>query len=245
MVKRGFLTAAVICVMLLQAAFGELAWVTDTPGQQRLKTYIETANEYLEKQGEMPVNRIFELYPGIATLGIVRDSKAEAPEDVEITVSLLNDRMNILQLRVSDGDRFPAIAASMIMALYRENITEEAAIAVPADRAEQAKKEPKNSFVEEYEELSGSIPRFYYAYYPDQYHDGKNWLQMTMIFPMDSEWKGSDMIIGNTYVRGIDPESGVSEDYEGYYSDDEFTHFEVFATATPEPDSAAAEYDFR
>ena len=57
MVKRGFLTAAVICMMLLQAAFGELTWVTDTPGQQRLKTYIETANEYLEKQGEMPVKR--------------------------------------------------------------------------------------------------------------------------------------------------------------------------------------------
>ena len=29
----------------------------------------------------------------------------------------------------------------------------------------------------------------------------------------------------------------------GYYSSDDYDHFEVFTTATPEPDSAAAEYD--
>ena len=34
-------------------------------------------------------------------------------------------------------------------------------------------------------------------------------------------------------------------EYEGYFSTDDYTHLEVFTTATPEPGSAAAENDFR
>ena len=245
MVKRRLLAAAVLLILVTAICGAELSWTTDTSGQKLLKEYIESANQYLKEYGELPVNRIFELYPAIATLGITKDSKAEAPENVEISVSLLSDRINNLQLRVCDADRFPQIAASLIRALYKENITPEAAIKAAENLAEQAKKAPKNSYEEPIEELSGRIPRFYYAYYPDQYHDGRNWLQMTMIFPMETDWSGSDMIIGEEYIKGVDPDSGVSEDYEGYYSEDDYNHFEVFVTATPEPDSAAAEYDFR
>ena len=55
------------------------------------------------------------------------------------------------------------------------------------------------------------------------------------------------MIVGgDTYHgTGILEEEEADPDYEGYYSSDDYNHFEVFATATPEPDSAAAEYDFR
>ena len=245
MVKRLFLLTATILILLSSAFASDLPWQTNTPAQQILKNYIETANHYLEERGESPVNRIFELYPGIAVLGITEKSNAETPENVEITVTMLNDRLNQLQLRVCDPTRFPGIAASMIQALYGDNITADEALSAPTDRAETAEKNPRNSFEETIDELNGSIPRIYYAYYPDQYHDGKNWLQMTIIFPKDADWSGKDMIVGTTEEKGIDPESGVSEDYEGYYSEDDYSHFEFFLTPTPEPDSAAAEYDFR
>ena len=245
MVRRVLLGILIAAMMIPAVCGAELSWTTDTPAQQQLKNYIESANQYLKEYGELPVNRIFEMYPVIATLGIVKDPKAEAPEDVEITVNLLADRINSLQLRVCDAERFPQIAAGLIRGLYKENITPENAIKAAGELAEKATKEPKNSYEEPIEAMSGRIPRFYYAYYPDQYHDGRNWLQMTMIFPMDPEWTGGDMIVGEEYIKGVDPDSGVSEDYEGYYSEDDYSHFEVFVTATPEPDSAAAEYDFR
>ena len=246
MVKR---TAAVMTIVLallfVPAAQAAMAWQQDTQGQQILKTYIESANYYLEQQGETPVNSLFEIYPTLAVLGITAQPDAEMPESVEITVTMTVDRLNQLQLRVSETERFPRIASALILALYGENITPEEAIRKPAERAAKAEKEPGNSYVEPVEELSGTIPRFYYAYYPNQYHDGVNWLQMTVIFPMDPEWNGKEMINGEADRKGVDPGNGASEDYEGYFSRDDYTHFEMFATPTPEPDSAAAEYDFR
>lgn len=245
MVKRILLLILAMILLMTTAALPELAWSTETPAQRQLKAYIESANEYLTEKGEMPVNSLFEIYPLLAVLGITEKPNAETPEEVEITVTMLYERIDQLQLRVSDPDRFAVIAACLIRALYGENISEEEAMSIPADRAETARKAPKNSFEEEIETQTGSIPRFYYAYYPDQYHDGKNWMQMTIIFPKDAEWSGKEMIIGTTEEKGVDPGSGVSEDYEGYYSKDDFTHYEIFVTPTPEPDSAAAEYDFR
>ena len=51
------------------------------------------------------------------------------------------------------------------------------------------------------------------------------------------------MILG-TNEQGLSVPDDADQDYEGYYSRDDYNHFEVFSTATPEPDSAAAEYDF-
>ncbi len=244
MVKRiGFLFLAVS--LLVSGALADIAWKTDTPGQQMLKAYIESANSYLSAEGEKPVNSLFEMYPSIAVMGITDKANAETPENIEITVSLLNDRIDRLQLRVCETDRFPRVAGALIRALYGENISAENAMKAPEDLAARASKTPRNSYEEPVEELNGRIPRFYYAYYPDQYHDGRNWLQMTLIFPMDAAWNGTEMIIGDPETKGVDPSSGVSEDYEGYFSKDDYTHFEVFSTPTPEPDSAASEYDFR
>ena len=46
---------------------------------------------------------------------------------------------------------------------------------------------------------------------------------MTIIMPFEKDWDGNGMLVGEEYVRGTDPDSGVSEDYEGYYSEDEYT----------------------
>ena len=119
-------------------------------------------------------------------------------------------------------------------------------MAVPEARVAKAKKDPQKSFEETVEELQGTTPRVYYAYKPNQYRDGTDWMQMTLIFPMAGAWDGEEgLILGTEEEQGQAPPDDADPDYEGYYSQDDYNHFEVFTTATPEPDSAAAEYDFR
>ena len=65
-----------------------------------------------------------------------------------------------------------------------------------------------------------------------------------LIFPLAGEWDGEGLILGTAADQEYIPEDA-DPDYEGYLRDDDYTHYEVFSTATPEPDSAAAEYDFR
>ncbi|MCR5297199.1 MAG: hypothetical protein K6E17_07285 [Clostridiales bacterium] len=245
MVKR--LCAALLAALLLipGITLGDMEWKEDTPAQVILRNYIELANAYLPDQGETEINTLFEMYNSFAVLGITAEPDAEIPEGVEITVSMLYDSLNSLELRVNSIDRFPGIAAALINALYGEGMSAEDALRVPAERTKKAKNEPENSFEEEVEELNGTVPRFYYAYYPNQYRDGVSWMQMTIIFPLAGTWDGTGMITGDTSTKAPDTESGVSEDYEGYYSRDDYEHFETFLTPTPEPDSAAAEYDFR
>lgn len=247
MVRR--VAAAFFAVMLLTAGSivlaEELSWVQNTPAQTALKEYIENVNRYLTDQGETGINTIFEMYSAFAVLGITALPNAETPEDVEITVTLTYDGISSLQLRTSDIRRFPVIAASLIRALYGDSMSAEEAIAIPADRAASVLKAPDNSYEEKVDDLNGTVPRFYYAYYPNQYHDGISWMQMTIIFPMPGTWDGGGMITGTVEEKGQDPDSGASEDYEGYYSEDDYSHYEVFSSPTPEPDSAAAEYDFR
>ena len=246
MVKRtAALLAAALILLSVPAGTADMKWKQDTAGQKILKAYIETANVYLAQLGEQVINSLFEIYPGIAVLGITELPDALTPEEAEITVRLLDDRMDLLQLRVSDTGRFPAIAASLIMALYGNRISREKALQYPEEHALRAKREPGNSFEETVDEMSGTIPRFYYAYYPDQYHDGINWLQMTIVFSKDPDWNGNELINGGTGDEEGEEANGEGEEYEGYFPEDPYSHLETFATPTPEPESAAGEYDFR
>ena len=93
--------------------------------------------------------------------------------------------------------------------------------------------------------MNGDVPRVYFAYYPNQYRDGVNWLQMTLVFPAAGEWNGESSLGIAEENQGTGLPEDADPDYEGYWSKDDYTHLEVFETATPEPDSAAAEYDFR
>ena len=219
----------------------ELSWQEKTPGQQMLKTYVEQVNVFLAEQGEAEINRIFELYESLAELGITQSPQAETPEGVEITVSLTFDSINTLVLRVRDAERFPRIAAAFLRALSPESMTLQQALKEPAARTEKAVKNPGNSFEDLVEGLSGETPRVYYAYYPNQYADGDNWLQMTVVFPLPGTWDGIKISTGETATRGPDSLSGADPEYEGYYSQDDYTHLETFATPTPEPDSPAGE----
>jgi hypothetical protein len=58
---------------------------------------------------------------------------------------------------------------------------------------------------------------------------------MTLIFARPGS---EDAPLG---LAAATPAPAADEEYEGYFSKDNYNHFEVFASPTPEPDSAAME----
>ena len=239
--------AAAVFLLLPVIALADLKWQEETPAMTTLKNYTLKVNEILEEHGESPVNTIFANFPQQTVMGITAEDNAEIPEDVEITVLLYYDTIDRLELRVSDTGRFPVIAASFIKALYGDTVTWEDALRVPTERAQRAEKDPTSSFEEKVEELNATKPQFFYEYEPNPYHNDVNWLQLTIVFPLDGSWDGEGMILGTEEEHGsqYSAEDEPDPDYDGYFSVDDYTHLEYFVTPTPEPDSAAAEYDFR
>ena len=244
MVRRTLAVLLAAALLLSGTGFASPAWKENTAGQKVLREYIEQVNVFLAEQGEREVNRIFELYDRFAEMGITESEEAEVPEGVEITAYLYFDCINNLQLRVNDTARFPRIAAAFLRALNPKGMTAAEALSLPAERAKKAAANPANSFEDEVETLNGTVPRVYFAYYPNQYHDGANWIQMTIVFPLAEYWQSDENAVsGEMPTRGPDTYSGNDAEYEGYFSSDDYTHMEYFTTPTPEPDSAAAEYD--
>ena len=245
MVRRILILAAALAVLMIPAgSFSDLAWKENTPGQQMLKSYITNVNGHLAELGELEINSIFEQYDSLAELGITSVPGSETPEGVTVTVQLYYETINSLLLRVSETERFPGIAAAFLWALDPQKMNREEALREPTARTKKALANPQNSFEDTVEELNGTAPRVYYAYYPDQYHDGVSWMQLTVIFPLEGCWDGEQGIIsGETPTKGPDTYSGNDKEYEGYFSGDDYEHLEIFMTPTPEPDSAAAELD--
>ena len=154
------------------------------------------------------------------------------------------DGMHSLVLRLCDADQFEQVAAACLMAASSQ-IKPENAKAVVASYAKVMRADVQNrvsssdamthSFEEDVIELQGDQPRAYFAYYPNQYGDGRSWLQMTLIFARPGS---EDAPLG---LAAATPAPASDEEYEGYFSKDNYNHFEVFASPTPEPDSAAME----
>ena len=247
MVKR----FAVLLMALLMAVPADgladgLKLKENTPAQKALKTYIENVNGFLAEMGELEVNSLFEEYNDHAELGITSLPDAETAEHAEatITVYLYYGSIDRMVLRTRDPEHFSRIAGAFLQGLEPERMTRQEALKIPAARAGKAIKNPLDSFEEEVEVLNGEVPRTYYAYYPNQYRDGYNWIQMTVIFPIEGKWdENSGVISGSEATKAPSYDADQDKEYEGYYSRDDYEHLEVFTTATPEPDSAAAELD--
>ena len=235
--------AAVLAAALLfcAPAGADPSWPEDTEGQRALKGYMVYVDSFLREQGELNINSLFEAYTGFEVFGITSQPDAMTPEGVEITAQLFRDGINSIQVRVNYIPRFSQIAAAFLRALNPEGMTMAEAKATPDARAKQAMNNPDNSFEDTVEPLNGTTPRVYYAYYPNQYHDGVNWIQMTIIFPLAGSWDGETLGGGATATKGPDTYSDHADDYEGYYSQDDYTHYDFFTTPTPEPDSAAGD----
>jgi len=232
------LAALLLCLMLLTTAIAEIAWPTSlTSGQARLRSYVEDVNLTLTQLGGGTIDMQYELYSTFASMGM---NGADAPETVEMYFLLGDAGLHSLTLRICDADQFETVAAACL-ASSSAAISVDSARELTAKYAAVMRKDQANpdamthSFEEDVIDLQGSQPRAYFAYYPNQYGDGKSWLQMTLIFARPGS---EDAGLG---LADATPAPNTDEEYEGYFSQDNYTHLEVFATPTPEPDSAAME----
>lgn len=237
---KGFAALLLALMITLTSALAELPWPpAQSEGRKALQRYVEQVNLNLTAQGLPQVNSLFECYDAFATMGMTSADNAEVAEGVEMTFLMGDEGVKRLQLRVSDFSRFPRIAAACIQAASPSAITLEDALADPAKYVQRAQSAPYTLFEDEVVEQQGVTLRAYYAYYPDQYSDGVNWLQLTLIFPLPGS---ADAAIAVTPEPEAAPRDSDDEMYgTNTYYDEDFEHLEIFLTPTPEPDSAANE----
>ena len=233
------LAALLLCLMLMMpSALAEIEWpATLTTGQARLRNYVDTVNLNLSQLGGSVIDMKYELYATFASLGM---DGADAPDTVEMYFLLGEAGLHSLTLRICDADKFETVAAACLSA-SSSAISVDSARELTGKYAAIMRKDQANadamthSFEEDVVDLQGSQPRAYFAYYPNQYGDGKSWLQMTLIFARPGSNEAGLALADAT------PAPNTDEEYEGYFSKDNYTHLEVFASPTPEPDSAAME----
>lgn len=236
------LAALLLCILMTTAALAEIDWPPAlTSGQAALRNYVDTVNISLAQSGAGVIDMQYELYSAFASMGM---DGAETPETVEMYFLLGEGGLHSLTLRMCDPDQFEKVAAACLAAASSA-ITPEDAQKITATYANVLRKDladklssadaMTHSFEEEVNDLQGSQPRAYFAYYPNQYGDGKHWLQMTLIFARPGS---ADAPLG---LVAATPAPDTDVEYEGYFSQDNYNHFEVFASPTPEPDSAAME----
>lgn len=239
------LAAQLLCLLMMAStALAEIEWpATPKAGQAALISYVDAVNTLLAEEQSGVIDMKYELYSTFASLGM---NGEETPETVEMYFLLGDSGLQSLTLRICDADQFESVAAACLTASSTGVQPEEArrltasyASVLRQDIA-AAQSDPQtamtHAFEEEVNDLQGSQPRAYFAYYPNQYGDGKSWLQMTLIFARPGSDGAGLSVAGYTPA----PDKGDVE-YEGYFSQDNYTHLEVFASPTPEPDSAAME----
>ena len=239
------LTVLLLCFLLMTtAALADIEWPEPlTSGQAALRNYVDTVNLILAENGAGVIDMKYEMYTTFASMGM---DGAETPDNVEMYFLLGDGGLHSLTLRLCDPDQFEQVASAclaasstaVLLADAQEVVARYASV-MRSDLANQQSSPETamtHSFEEEVVDLQGSQPRAYFAYYPNQYGDGKHWLQMTLIFARPGSEAGALSVEGATPP----PDTGDVE-YEGYFSQDNYPHLEVFTTPTPEPDSAAME----
>ena len=238
------LAALLLCLLLALPALAEIEWPAAlTSGQADLRHYVDSVNLTLTQLGGGVIDMQYELYPAFASLGMDGE---ETPDTLEMQFILGDGGMHSLTLRSCDADKFELTAAAC-MASSTSAMQLEAAQALVKGYADvlrsdlsSAQSDPSNAMTHSFEEavntLQGDQPRAYFAYYPNQYGDGRHWLQMTLIFARPGSEDSAVSAAGAT-----PPPAASDEEYEGYFAQDNYSHLEIFATPTPEPDSAAME----
>ncbi len=232
------LAALLLCLLMMTTASAEIEWPASlTSGQAALRNYVDKVNLNLTQQGAGVIDMTYEMYTTFASLGM---DGADAPETVEMYFLLGDSGLHSLTLRLCDADRFEKVAAACLTAASSSTTLENALALVGSYakvmRQDEASGDMTHSFEEPVEELQSDQPRAYFAYYPNQFGDGRSWLQMTLIFARPGS------VEGDLALAGMTPAPSTEDiEYEGYFSQDNYSHLEIFATPTPEPDSAAME----
>lgn len=230
---------AALWTLMMTSAWAEPAWPElTTEGQNQLRAYVQRVDANLTAQGMPVVNSLFELYEGFANLGVTAADNAELPEGVEMTFLLDAAGPTLLTLRVSDGGRFVGLAAACVQACSPAAITLEEAQAEPARLLKRTTETPLTALKDEVDPTPGSAPRVYFAYHPNQYNDGVNWWEMTLVFPLPGSLDAPLAIPPEAVAQ---PTVAPDTYYGPNTYQDDYAHLEVFTTPTPEPDSAANE----
>lgn len=253
MVKRIWALLLAMFILTAGSSLADLKLKETSPAQKMLATYIKHVNDFLAENGEAELNRIFDEENTVVELGIT-DSDEDYEPDVVVDIYLRYDSLHYLVLRVNSTDRFPAIAGAFLRALNPTTMTKEESLKNPTAKAKKAAANPVGRFADrefdiyaekEQEILNGEKPQAFYAYYPNQYHNDENWLQLMIVFPLAGYWSEETGVINEEEAepKVQDRDSDQAAEYDGYYATDDYEHLRIFMTPTPEPDSAAAEYD--
>ena len=235
------LAALLLCVLMITtAALAQIEWpASPTAGQRQLQAFVDAANAALAANGGGVIDVKYELYTTFASLGM---DGVEMPEDpfadfsmpVELYVTMTEEGVHSVKLRMQDASRFAVTAAACIHAASPAAVSYEQAYSVTRAYAASVMNAPNRSFEEVVNDVQGYQPRAYFAYYPNQFQDEHNWLQMTLVFSRPGSVDAPFIVPVNT------PAPDSAED-QVWLSNDNFSHLEIFVTPTPEPDSAAME----
>jgi hypothetical protein len=264
-VKRLWILILALAMLCLAgaSAMGDLPWPdAPTRGQTRLAAYVDVLNENLLSLGEAPVNSLFECWPALAVFGMTAQDNAEAPEqegDIQFTVYLSAESPDYLEFEMTEGpeirtdgtvvkrypERFPVICAAMIRAAAPGSMSAEDARAVADACMKRIRRDPEHSFADAVSLLKGEAPQVYFAYEIDAYGEmGAVALRMTLVFPVPD----SDMPVQSTpepapYTEVVPFNEDGDPNWDGYFPNlDDASHFDIFVTPTPEPDSAVFPY---
>lgn len=170
---------------------------------------------------------------------------AEFAQHAEITVNMNATGITSLVLRMDNLTNFALIGGALVQQTSPNSITLDEAVSAVQAYVRRVQESNGNGVVESFEEQpilsQGTQTRLYGAYYPNQYHDNANWMQLTIIFPQPGSVDGG-LLLNNDAGPTATPDPD-GDEISGYFPFDGFqdSHLEVFVTPTPEPDSAAME----
>lgn len=246
--RAALLVLMTMLVCAVAWASGDIDWDTPAAGQnlsgnaavERLKDYIRGVNETLVSSGAGKIDPCYELYPTFASLGL---NGAEFAQHAEITVNMNATGITSLVLRMDNLTNFALIGGALVQQTSPNSITLDEAVSAVQAYVRKVQESNGNGVVESFEEQpilsQGTQTRLYGAYYPNQYHDNANWMQLTIIFPQPGSVDGG-LLLNNDAGPTATPDPD-GDEISGYFPFDGFqdSHLEVFVTPTPEPDSAA------
>ena len=247
-------------LMMTCVAAAEIEWpASPTAGQTQLMDFVAAANAALAEENAGVIDMRYEMYSTFASLGM---NGVEMPDDpfadftmpAEMYFTMTGEGLHTMQLRMpvkvhyspdstgipapqlqrEEVEHFAAVAAACIHAASPTAMSMELAMEITELYANSICAAPANGFDEQASTLQSSQPRAYFAYFPNQFRDNEySWIQLTLVFARPGSADAPIMLAVTTPA----PEAA-----EGVYlAQDNYTHLELFATPTPEPDSATME----
>lgn len=237
------LLALALVLLLCSCALAEEETVVISPTVQ---DYMALVNETLTAQGSTTqVDVCYECYETYASLGL---NGAELPIHSTIELTLSGDGITSAVLRMDSLTGFAEVGAALVYASNPAHISLAEALSAVQGYVQQAQNlitaDSISSFEEQVLLTQGLQTRLYGAFYPNQYHDNYNWMQLTIVFPLpDSAEDGLFVAVTDAPAEEGSASTDDPDEISGYFPFDGYgeNHLEIFPMATPEPDSAAME----